>query len=142
MPTAGKINGSLLILSISTDGGTTWLPVAHATDNSVELTGDTREANTKSSSGWREFLPSFMSWTMSGEHLFAFDATTGFAELLAQFAAQSTIQVKLGSDTTGDKYWTGTGMITALSLNARMEDNASMSYTIQGSGALTEATTT
>ena len=140
MPTTGIINGSIMIISTSTDAGTTWIPIAHTTENSMEVSMDTREANTKSSSGWRESLASFKSWTMSGEALLALDSSHGFTALLSIMDSQNLIKVQLSSSVTGDPEWTGDGLITSLSMSTPMEDNGSMSYSIQGSGALVEST--
>mgnify|MGYP003639218282 CR=1 FL=1 len=140
MATTGIINGSIMLLYTSVDDGTTWIPIAHSTDNTLDVTGDTREANTKDSSGWREYLASFKSWTMSGESLLALDSAHGFTQLLAIMEADTVIKVKISSEVTGDKYWTGSALITSISMSTPMEDNGSMSYSIQGSGALTEAT--
>jgi predicted secreted protein len=80
------------------------------------------------------------SYTLSGEALHAFDAAHGFDELFAIFTAGELIKVKFSTDETGDTFWSGDALITSLTLNAPQDDLRSMSYSIEGSGALTAGT--
>ena len=136
------LNGTAMKLYYSTDDGSTYNEIAKANGASLSITHDTREVSTKSSAGWREHLESFRSWTVSGEHLYDDSDTHGFAELFALIASRAVFKVKLDTEVTGEDYFEGNVLITEASLEVPMEDNASTSFSFQGTGPLTLDTNT
>lgn len=136
MATTGIVNGTDLLIYV---GGTA---VAHATSHSLSLSMDTRDATTKDSEGWTDRLEGLRSWEISGNALFAFDAAYGFDDLFTVYTGRTAVTVKFSSEVSGDKYYSGSGYLTSLTLDAPTEDNASFAFTVQGNGTLTEYTGT
>jgi predicted secreted protein len=134
MATTGIINGTLLGVYA---GGTL---IAHATEGSISLSMDTRDATTKSSSGYRDLLEGTRSGSISVSALYANDAAYGVGDLMTSFAARSTLVVKFSTEVSGDDYWSATCYMTSLEVSAATEDNATYSATFEISGTVTFTT--
>lgn len=134
MATTGIMNGTLLGVYV----GSTL--VAHATEGSISLSMDTRDATTKSSSGYRELLEGTRSGSISVSALYANDAAYGTNDLMTAFSARTTLVVKFSTEVSGDDYWSATCYLTSLEVSAATEDNASYSATFEISGAVTFTT--
>ena len=132
--TTGIINGTDLLLYVN------GVAVAHASSHSLSMGMNTLDASTKSSAGWKDLKPGQRSWNISGEHLYAFDAAFGATGLMAIFTARSLVTVKFATTNNLNKRFTGSGYLTSLDLNAPNEENSTFSFSIEGTGVLTEAT--
>lgn len=131
MPTTGIMNGTLLgVYSAST-------LIAHATEGSISLNLDTRDATTKDSSGTRDLLEGIKSGTISVSALYAEDAAYGVDDLMTAWSGRSTLVIKFSTEVTGDHYWSASAYVTSLEVNAGMEDNVSYSATFELTGAIT-----
>lgn len=111
--------------------------------NGVTLTvsHDTVDTTTKDSADdWREFLYGMRSWT--GEIECVYDAATSSNEQDAEFwdriSASPATTVDLDF-TDGVSDYNGTALITELSISGDQDGPASLSITLQGSGALSKA---
>jgi len=125
------MNGTLLgVYSAST-------LIAHATEGSISLSMDTRDATTKDSSGTRDLLEATKSGTISVSALYAEDAAYGVQELMTAWAARTAITVKFSTEVSGDYYWSASAYVTSLEVNSGMEDNVSYSATFELTGAIT-----
>lgn len=133
MPSTGIINGTLLGVYVN---GTL---VAKSTSCSLEITQATRNTTTKDSNRWEEALASTRSWNINGDFLDAEDAAYRFDDLFALLNG-SAVTLKMSSEVTGDKYYTGSAILTSLKREAPMEDNATGAYAFKGTGPLSEAT--
>lgn len=134
MPTTGIMNGTLLgVYSAST-------LIAHATEGSISLNLDTRDATTKDSSGTRDLLEGIKSGTISVSALYAEDAAYGVDDLMTAWSGRSTLEIKFSTEVTGDHYWSASAYVTSLEVNAGMEDNVSYSATFELTGAITYST--
>lgn len=139
------VNGTSLVLEVSTDGGTNYYATAFATSCSLSINMDTRDITTKSSSGWSEKLEAVKSWSIEAEGLQDFQPTgaatlTEFDELFSELKDRTAVKVKFKTATTGDYFYSGDAFITSLSMDAPMEDNVTYSVSLEGTGALTEST--
>lgn len=134
MPSTGINNGTLLTIYV---GGTA---VAHSTSASLSLNMSTRDATTKSSSGWSDKLEGVRDWSMSGECFFAEDAAYGYEDIFDLVNGRTTATVKYSSSVTGDKEYTGTAYFTSLERTAPTEDSETYSFSLEGTGALAKAT--
>ena len=134
MATTGIMNGTLLGVYV----GSTL--VAHATEGSISLSMDTRDATTKDSSGYRDLLEGTRSGSISVSALYADDATYGVNALMTAFSSRSTLTVKFSTEVTGDDYWSATCYLTSLEVSAATEDNATYSASFEISGAVTFST--
>jgi len=125
------MNGTLLgVYSAST-------LIAHATEGSISLSMDTRDATTKDSSGTRDLLEATKSGTISVSALYAEDAAYGVQELMTAWSARTALTVKFSTEVVGDYYWSASAYITSLEVNSGMEDNVSYSATFELTGAIT-----
>lgn len=134
MASTGILNGTLLgVYSGST-------LIAHATEGSISLSMDTRDATTKSSSGTRDLLEATKSGTISVSALYANDAAYGVDDLMTAWSGRSTLTIKFSTEVTGDNYWSAAAYVTSLEVNAGMEDNATYSATFELTGTITYGT--
>jgi predicted secreted protein len=133
MASTGIYNGTLIGIYV---GGTL---IAKSTSCSLEITQATRNTTTKDSNRWEEALSGSRSWNVSGDFLDAEDAAYRFDDLFALLNG-TPVTVRMSSEVSGDKYYTGSAILTTLSREAPMEENVSGAYAFKGTGALTEAT--
>lgn len=107
---------------------------------SMEL--ETKERETKDTNG-TEYRAGKKSWTMSGNGL-QVEAVTGtentFSALFALYDAAGEVTVEFTTDSIGDKFYTGSALITNLTVNADVNEDPTCSWSLQGTGALTEGT--
>ncbi len=138
--------GSMMIFITS---GATTNPVAFSTSAKLDLTMDIREISSKDSGIWKEKAGGKWDWKADTEGLMAFSlsATTWDVEdLFAIMIERNPVSVTFGiaSGTTpgwelntGEKYFSGSAIITSLSMNAPDNDNATYSISLEGASALT-----
>ena len=141
MATTGLVNGTLIALYKDVAG--TLTKVANATSSDFELTRDTIDATNKDGGQYKEFLVGLAGWTMNAEGIFEEDASaTGVSakDLLDDVVAGTAITVVMTSNVSGDLKVTGSAVITSFSWNAPVNDVATFSVSLQGSGALTIGT--
>lgn len=134
MAQTGIIDGATIALYV---GGT---KISNGTSGELDISMSTRETTNKDSSGWKTSLSALKSWTTSYEGLFAEDATYGYDDLFAAITAGTAVTAMISSGVTGDKKYTGSVIITNLKRSHPMYANATFSCTLEGTGALTEAT--
>jgi predicted secreted protein len=135
------MNSTDVVVRIGTDG-VTYENVGKMTNASLSVTMATRDTSTKDSSGWMEVLEGQKSWTLSGEGLVVYN-NSGKAtpdDIYGHLSSRTLIYIEFGSETTDEKYYSGTGYFTEFSTDAGVEDNATFSFSFQGSGTLTQGT--
>ena len=144
----GVMNASKLILYAGTSLATA-TPIGFATDVSISISAETRDVTNKFSQGWRYLAEGLRSFSVSGSHLFAENATNGEAELYAAIDNRTplffkvTVQNDNASSTAevnGNTRYTGQMWITSLEKTGGVEDNVTFSFTGEGSGELTRET--
>lgn len=132
---------------------TTGLPIAFSTAAKLEISLDTREISSKDGGYWKEHQAGRLAWTAGSDALYTevltgTATTTSFDELYALMIARTAVTVVFGAATgaagaqTNDatkKKFTGSAIITALSINAPDNDTTTYSITLQGTGALVNA---
>ena len=122
MATTGIVNGTLFILYVSTDAGSSYNAVGSSTSASLSLNMDTRETTNKGSAGWRTLLESTRSWT---------------ADIITN---RTKCKVKFSTELNGDTYWYGDAYLTSMSMDAPLEDSSTISLSFEGTGILTKDT--
>jgi predicted secreted protein len=134
------MNATDVLIQFSTDG-TTYDEVGRMTSASLSISMETRDTSTKDSAGWRELLEGQKSWSLSGDGLVVYSLTgaDGFSDLYGYLNGRTNLYVKFGSVGSGEKVYSGRGFITSLDQEAGVEDNVTMSFSFEGTGALTEA---
>ena len=111
--------------------------IAHATEGSISLSMDTRDATTKDSSGSRALLEATKSGTISVSALYAEDATYGVDDLMTAWSGRTQLTVKFSTEVSGDHYWSAAAYVTSLEVSSGMEDNVTYSATFELTGAIT-----
>lgn len=135
------MNSTDVVVRIGTDG-VTYENVGKMTNASLSVTMATRDISTKDSSGWMEVLEGQKSWTLSGEGLVVYN-NSGKAtpdDIYGHLSSRTLIYIEFGSEATDEKYYSGTGYFTEFSTDAGVEDNATFSFSFQGTGTLTQGT--
>ena len=135
------MNSTDVVVRISADGGT-YETVGKMTNASLSVTMATRDASTKDSAGWMEVLEGQKSWTLSGEGLVVYN-NSGKAtpdDIYGHLSSRTVIYIEFGSESTDETYYSGTGYFTEFSTDAGMEDNATFSFSFQGTSELTQGT--
>lgn len=118
---------------VVTVGGTA---VGELTSFTLETTGDVVE-DTALSDGTKSFVTGRTSF--SGTLEMHFDETDSPQETLLAGASISFVLLPEGN-TAGDASYTGTGIVTGMSINNSMDAIVSRTVTFQGTGALTIGT--
>ena len=81
------------------------------------------------------------SWSMSGSALFSFDGANNAEDIYDIAAGQTTIAVVYQTGVTGDIKWSGTALVTEWEVSSPgQNENVTVNYTFQGTGALTKTT--
>ena len=136
-------NGSDLILKISPSDGATPTKTMHSQSVTLDVSMDTIDITTKDSAGRQELLAGLTSFSLSSDGLMDFNPTTvadtEFDELFLQaYTNRTKVQFifTLATTNTGDYTFSGSGVVTALSISGGVEDAPVYSVSIQGSGLL------
>ena len=118
---------------VVTAGGTA---VGELTGFTIETTGDVVE-DTQLSDATKSFVAGRTSF--SGTLEMHYDETDSPQETLTAGSSIAFILLPEGN-TSGDQSFTGTGIVTGMSINNAMDAIVSRSVTFQGTGALTKGT--
>ena len=111
--------------------------VAEVTGFSIEYTSDTVE-DTVIGDTARTYIPTLKSFTASLDAFWDETDTNGQGALT--IGSSVTFAVFPEGDTTGDTYYTGSGIITGRTISSSTGEMITASFTVQGSGDLTETT--
>lgn len=111
--------------------------IAEIRSFSIEETADTLEDTTMGDTA-RTYKSSLTTYTGSVDVLWDETDTTGQGALT--IGAEVTLNLYPEGDTSGDTYYTGTAIVTGRTINSTYDGLVEMSISVQGSGALTEAT--
>ena len=142
MPASTAImNATDVLIQFSTDN-VTFDEVGRMTNASLSISMETRDTSNKDSAGFRELLGGQRSWSLAGDGLVVYSLTNadGFSDLFGYWTNRTNLYVKFGSVTAAEKSYSGRGFITSLDQEAGVEDNATFSFSFEGTGQLTEAT--
>jgi predicted secreted protein len=138
MPTTNVVNSTLLKLYTGTP---TPAVVGSLTDATLSVNHEPRDITTTDSAGWRELLEGLRSFSISGTCLLAYDDANGGMQQVTSTLDRTFIEFEIGTGVTGDPRMTGEGYVTSFELSSPgSEDNASVSFTIEGSGVLFKGT--
>jgi hypothetical protein len=118
---------------VVTAGGTA---IGELTGFTIETTGDVVE-DTQLSDSEKSFLAGRTSF--SGTLEMHYDETDAQQETLTAGSSISFVLLPEGN-TSGDQSFTGSGIITGMSINNAMDGIVSRSVTFQGTGSLTKGT--
>ena len=141
------LSGGEVRLFMSIDGGTTYKAFASETETSFEMNAETRETTSKDAAVFRTYVTSAKTWTISGSTIMDDDNASlwNVDELYAKvgdIVKLRITQVAAGSVTpvTGEAKIEGDAILTQLSVSTPDKDNATVSFTLNGTGAWTVGT--
>jgi TP901-1 family phage major tail protein len=134
--TVGILNGTLAKIEV---GGTV---IAHLTSNGISVSHSTRDASSKGSGGAKESLEGQTSWSISGEGLFAEDASYGYEDLWDAWLARTKLTITYSDAVADDIEYSGDAYITSLDRTDGMEESVTFSVSLEGTGVLAKATIT
>jgi len=110
--------------------------VAEVRSYSVEQTGDTVEDTVMGETA-RTFKPTLTSWTASADVYWDETDTTGQGALTT--GAEVTLGIYPEGDTSGDNYYSGSAIVTGVSISGSFDGMVEASISLQGTGALTNS---
>ena len=126
------LNATDVILKVTTASGLE--AVAHSTSASLSMNMDLRDSTTKSSGGWQDNLGGLRSFELSGDAFVEISGTgADILELWTAWNARTAVAIEFSA--TGMVY-TGNALITSISIDAGVEDNATFSVSLTGTGEL------
>ena len=141
------LSGGEVRLFMSVDGGTTYKAFASETETSFEMNAETRETTSKDAAVFRTYVTSAKTWSISGSTILDDDSSTAWNadELYAKvgdIVKLRITQVAAGTVTpvTGETKIEGDAILTQLSVSTPDKDNATVSFTLNGTGAWTVGT--
>lgn len=129
-------NATNVVLSVTSGGSKQ--EIAHCTSASLSVSMDLRDSTTKSSLGWQANLGGLKSWELSGEGFVEIAGVSGKAdseELFTTMIAGSAVECDFG---LSGMLYRGSAIITSFSLDAGVEENATYSISLTGTGVLTQ----
>ena len=151
VPAAGTPKpGYLAELWYSSNAGTAYTKVFALTSANLQLQYQTADATDHDSGAWSEQVAIRASWSIDVECLYEEDPTgadlTNVNQLFDAALAGTTLRWKLHPLGTAAPYATtpwsasyyGNGIITSHTFNADQNDVSRFSFTVQGTGALTQ----
>ena len=126
------VNATDVVVKINTTAGSAPSDVLlHCTSASLSITRDLRDSTTKASGGWQNNLPGLKSWEISGDGFVDFDGTMDTKDLITEMIS-ATPQVEVSFGVAGSGVFTGQAIITSISIDAGVEENATYSISLQG----------
>ena len=151
MANTGILEGQDLLLYVSTDDGSNWDAIAHATSHVFNLNTEMRQRNTKDTGKWDAKKAGLLSWSLTSENLRSYDGYN-FDDLYTIWQGRTRVMVKFAgraavdsnddwtAEASGDKYRSGYAYIESITENETKNADGTMSIAIAGDGALTETT--
>lgn len=159
------LKGKKLIVFVNTGTSETpsWKSIALSTNHTLTLNASTTELAVKTKDDaegktWADSEIDTMSWSISSESLVASDSIAngeGFADIMDLYLAGQKVMILIDDIATNGNFISGTyqpvnattpfqgmkgeAIITSLTLNAPLEDNASYSVEFTGCGELKKA---
>ena len=111
--------------------------IAEIRSFSIEESADTLEDTTMGDTA-RTYKPSLTTYTGSVDVLWDAGDTTGQGAL--DIGVEVTLNLYPEGDTSGDIYYTGSAIVTGVTINSTYDGLVEMSISVQGNGALTQTT--
>ena len=139
MPSTGIMNGTLLVLQVSTDGSS-FTNIGHSTSASLSFSLDTPEATSKDSGGYREVIAGTRSIEISFDGLVAYDDAVDIDTLLGYANNRTKIHARFGTAVSGDTTYAVQGFLSSIEYTADSEAPITFSGTFTSSGSVSIGT--
>lgn len=111
--------------------------IAEVTGYSITYTSDTVEDTVMGDTA-RTYKATLKSYTASIDCMY--DQTDTNGQLALNVGSEITYSLYPSGETSGDIYYTGSGIITSQAINGSTGEMISATFEVQGSGDLTEST--
>jgi predicted secreted protein len=135
MPTVGKVKGNALL--IYHEG----VAIACTTAASFSLSNEQIEVTCKDNDGARQYTFGAQEWSFTVGGIFQFD-NVGI-DLLSDMAIdKETATIRFGTDVIGDFFLEGECIISDLQIEANLNESATYTATLTGTGPITKGITT
>ena len=144
MAPTGVFNGTKMLLQLSTDGGSGYTTIGHATSSSFSFSMDTPESTSKDSGGYVEHIAGARSGEVSFDGLVAYDDSwdiDNFIDyMIGNTNGRSSLHVSWGTATSGDKYYTAKCFVSSVEYSGEAEAPVTYSGTLTITGSITTNT--
>ena len=130
-------NATDVLLKVTTASGLE--PIAHCTSASLSVSLDLRDSTTKDSGGFQANLAGLKSWELSGEGFVEIAGVASKADSEELFTTMMNGTAVACTFGLSGMLYSGDGIITSFSIDAGVEENATYSISITGTGALTQS---
>jgi len=129
-------NGTAQLLKLGTSGSEETL--IQLTNCTMSVNADLFETTSKESGGWKSVMPGLRDVSYSGEGLadFAAGANYTLTEIFAAYNSRTLLSVKF---TNGTNTFSQSGYIASFEVSGPMEDVATYTIEVTGTGVLTLA---
>lgn len=131
-----KYNGTKL--KLLSDG----IALSNLKNITLTVNGATVDVTDKDSSGWKEILTGLKDWQISGECELNSASTLPASTIFAKISAGTSCAVIFYHSVTGQLSYSGSGYYTKFEQKGGTEDNIIISWSLMGTGALTQTATT
>lgn len=130
-----KIAGKYLVVTVGANIYTA------LRSSSLDLAADMIDVTTADSTGaWKEYITGELGGTINVEGLYDHAATDNVGAAFDDLKNGTALTFKYGSVEGGEKYLTGSAIISTLNFGGDKNDAATYSLTLQITGPVTEAT--
>lgn len=109
--------------------------VAELGEWSLDINADTQDTTSLGSTGWRSYVVTLKNWSGSASGRWDMTDTNGQKALQDALLGGTTVTLNLYIDST--KRYSGTAVITKVSVSTSADGVAEVSFDFQGTGALT-----
>lgn len=126
------MNGTLIAITV---GGT---EISLQTEASVSLSVDMADITTKEDDGWKKQIPRMRSGSISFSVLHDEGEDYNLQQMWSAYTGSTAVtNIKFTTGVTGDYEFAGSGWFTSLEMSSGVEDNVTVSGTIEFDGAVT-----
>ena len=130
-----EISGNLIFVQI---GATS---IVGLISKDLDFTADTFETTNQQSTGlWKVFGVATKGGSISVQGVYSSGEANGASGAFNNLSDGAAVTWKYGQLSTGQQYYTGSGLITALKISGPMTDAASYSFDITVSGPPSKST--
>lgn len=129
-------NGTAQLLKLGASG--TEQTLIQLTNCSMSVNADLFDTTSKESNGWKSVMPGLRDVSYSGEGLADFATSDNYtlAEIFAAYNSRTLLSVKF---TNGTNTFSQSGYIASFEISGPMEDVATYTIEVTGTGVLTLA---
>ena len=110
--------------------------VAGCTSADISRSMSTRDTTSKDSAGWAGNGEGLREWSASGEGFFDLAAAYGFTDLEAAYVDRTLLTIRVSTETSGEEYSEGQAYLASLEATSGVEESATFSFEVTGTGEL------